>query len=159
MEVLTMIHSPYRSNVQEYLDSMDIENYITSCSISYIKSNKIADCNDFDVFLEMSFDDYSSDFEHDLDELAMQVSINENKKVTVGYLSFIPIEERENKLPKLFIIKCFENGEVSYYESTALSDKETKEKMFKTQIDQILEVHSQFEKNKTLGYKNKKIMN
>lgn len=97
LKILFMSHNAYWSYLQNI--DMDYENCIADVigrGTAYIGLCNV-ELKDYDLIIYYSSTFYEEDELEEMKKIAMQISKNANKRVTIGYSYIIPIEERKDK--------------------------------------------------------------
>lgn len=117
LNITVLSHNSYWPGIQK------LNNHFENCNVvvfgdspSYIRCDNIQKYNkveNSDLIIFYSSDFYDEDELDELKNLAFRISNEKNKRVSIGYLYYIPVEEKSQDNVSQIEIVSFKNGEES----------------------------------------------
>ncbi len=123
--VCFMVHNAY----WHYLDKLNrkyegcsIDIYGSSMSYFHIRNRNRQFEYDYDLIIISSAGEFNkeSDWKR-MEKIAIKISQDKNKRVTIGYNYFLPKTERTKNISEIFKVESFDCGEASFNQDIPLS--------------------------------------
>lgn len=109
-----MAHNAYHfqlSRLEKLYSNFKVDIFGSSTSYARMRKEDIPKNCDFILLDSSNF--YKDDELHETKNIGQKIAEENNKRVTIGYVYYIPIEEREIKNTyKEFVITSFKDGDV-----------------------------------------------